>query len=35
MKYKEEMHKWGGGELSPETIARLEKEGKLVHKKEH
>ena len=33
-KYKEEMHKWGGGELSAETIARLEKEGKLVHKKE-
>ena len=34
MKCMEKMHK-RGGELSPETIARLEKEDKRVHKKEH
>ena len=27
--YKEEMHKWGGGELSEETIAKLKAQGKL------
>ena len=28
-KYKEEMHKWGGGELSEKTIEKLRSQGKL------
>lgn len=28
MKFKEEMHQWGGGELSEETIAKLRAQGK-------
>ncbi len=27
--YKEEMHKWGGGELSEKTIAKLKAQGKI------
>lgn len=30
MRFKEEMHQWGGGELSEETVAKLRAQGKMA-----